>query len=59
MLQPLPFGLNFDQGLGGISRPIYPMALGMLIPRSGEDFLDRPLNVLLLDWALLTVAQSL
>ena len=35
------------------------MALGMLIPRSGEDFLDGPLNVLLLDWALLTVAQSL
>lgn len=25
------------------------MVLAMLIPRSGEDFLDRPLDVLLVD----------
>ena len=27
------------------------MVLGMLIPRSGEDFGGRSLNVLLLDWS--------
>ena len=31
----------------------------MLIPRSGEDFVDKPLSVLLLGQALLTVAKSL
>ena len=31
----------------------------MLIPRSGKDFLDRPLNVLLLDQAPLIVTKSL
>ena len=46
---PFPFSLNFDQGLGGISSPGCPTALGMLIPKSGEDFVDRPLIVLLLD----------
>ena len=35
------------------------MWLGMLIPRLGEDFVDRPLNVLLLDEALLTITKSL
>ena len=45
----LPFGLNVDQVLGGVSWPVCPMALGILIPRSGEDFIDRPLDVLLLD----------
>ena len=45
----LPFGLNFNRSVGGISGPIYPTALGTLVPRSGEDFLDRPLNALLLD----------
>ena len=45
---PHPFGLNCDQGLGGISRPVY-HELGMLFPRLGKDFPDRPLNVLLLD----------
>ena len=53
------FGLNFDQSLGGTSWPICPMLLGMLIPRPGKYFVDRPLNVLLLDWVLLTVAKSL
>ena len=46
----LPFGLNFDQGFGGIC----PKFLGMLIPTLGEDFIDGPLTRL----ALLTVAQS-
>ena len=46
-----PFSLNFDQGLGGILWPVRPMVLGMFIPRSGEDFIDRPLHVLLLDLA--------
>ena len=45
---PLPFGLNFNQGLGGISGPICLTVLGMLIPSSGEDFVDRPFSVLLL-----------
>lgn len=31
----------------------------MFIPRSGEDFLGRPLNVLLLDYTLLTVVKPL
>ena len=31
----------------------------MLIPRSGQDFLDRTLHVLLVDSALLTVAHRL
>ena len=30
----------------------------MLIPRSGKDFVDRSLNVLLLDEALLTATNS-
>lgn len=47
---PLSFGLNFKQGLGGISGPICPMVLEMLISRSDEDFVGGPLNVpLLLD----------
>ena len=35
------------------------MVLGMNIPRSGKDFPDRQINMLLLDYALLTVAKSL
>ena len=34
---------------GGISWPFYPMVLRMSILRFGKDFVDRPLNVLLLD----------
>ena len=34
---------------GGISSPFYPMVLRMSILRFGKDFVDRPLNVLLLD----------
>ena len=44
----LPFSLHFDQGLGGISSSVCPMILRMLILRSGKDFIDRPLIVLLL-----------
>lgn len=47
-----PFGLDFYQGLRGISWPFCPMVLGMLIPRWGKDFVDRPLNALLPDKAL-------
>ena len=43
----LPFGLHFDQSLGGIS--FCPTELGMLIPRSDQDFIVRSLNVLFLD----------
>ena len=46
---PFPFDLNFNQSLGDISPPVCPTGLGMLIPRSGEDFIDRPLSVLLVD----------
>ena len=35
------------------------MAVGMLVPKSGKDFIDGPLSVLLVDLALLTVAQRL
>ena len=51
--------LNFDKDLGGISWPTCPTALGIFIPRSGEEFIDMPLTVLLLDSGLLIVAQSL
>ena len=46
---PLSFGLDFDQGSGGFFWSVYPRVLGMFIPRSGKDFIDKPLNVLLLD----------
>ena len=42
---------------GGISWLVCLMVLGILIPMSGKDFTDRPLSVLLLDWALLTIAS--
>ena len=59
MLQSL-FGLNYNQSLGGLVWPICPMEhVGMLILRSGEDFLDGTLSVLLLDQALLTVTEGL
>ena len=51
-----PFGHKFYQGLRDISWPICPMVLERLIPRSNEDFVGRPLDVLWLDWALLMVA---
>ena len=34
---------------GGISWPLYPMVLRLFILRFGKDFVDRSLNVLLLD----------
>ena len=34
---------------GGISGPFYPMVLRLPILRFGKDFVDQPLNVLLLD----------
>ena len=34
---------------GAISRPFYTIVLRMSILRFGKDFVDRPLNVLLLD----------
>ena len=55
----LSLGLNFNQGLGGISWPLCPMVLRLLIPRSGEDFLDRLVSVLLLDLGPVKVARSL
>ena len=45
--------LILTQVLGGI---LWPRMLG---PRSGKDFVDRPLNLLLVDEALLTVARNL
>ena len=41
-----------------ISWSMYPMVLETLILRSGKDFIDRLLNMLLLAQALLTVAKS-
>ena len=54
-----PKVINSTIVLGGISCPFHPMVLGMNIPRSGKDFPDRQINMLLLDYALLTVAKSL
>ena len=34
---------------GALSWPFYPMVLRMSILKFGKDFVDRPLNVLLLD----------
>lgn len=42
---PFSLGLNFSQVMRGISWPVNSMELGMLIPRSAEDFVNRPLNV--------------
>ena len=56
---PFPLGVKFDQGLGDISWPVGPTVLGMLLLKAGEDFLDRPLDVLLVDQAPSTVAKSL
>lgn len=55
---PFPFRLNCNQGLRGISWPVCPMVLGMLIPRSGKGFIDRPFSALILNWALLTLDNS-
>ena len=59
MYNPFSLSLNFDQELRGILWLICPTVLGMLIPRSGKDFGDQPLHVLLLNKALLTEAKSL
>ena len=45
----LPFDHKFDKGFGGISWPVCPTVLGMLIPGSGEDLIDKPFSALLLD----------
>ena len=42
-------GDEYNRGLGGISWLFCPTTLGMFILKSGRDFSDRPLNVLLLD----------
>ena len=42
-------GYKFDPWLGGFLRSFHPTLIGMLIPRSGEDFSNRSLNMLLLD----------
>ena len=55
----LPHGHRFNCSFGRHFMIICPMGLGMNIPRSGKGFAHRPLNVLLLDVALLTVAKSL
>ena len=47
--EPL-FAHELDHDLeGGISWPFYSMVLRMSILRFGKDFVDSPLNVLLLD----------
>ena len=49
LAEPL-FAYKLDHDFeGGISGPFYPMVLRMSILRFGKDFVDRPLNVLLLD----------
>ena len=47
--QGSPMGTDPAIIWGGISWPFSPTVLEMSIPRSGEDFAARPLNVLLLD----------
>ena len=43
-------GLNFGQDLRGISWwPTGPIALGILIPKSGDSFIDKLLSGLLQD----------
>ena len=45
-----PFAHKLDHDFeGGISGPFYPMLLRMSILRFGKDFVDWPLNVLLLN----------
>ena len=49
LAEPLS-ALKLDQDFeGGISGPFYPMVLRMSILRFGKNFVERPLNVLLLD----------
>ena len=49
LAEPLQ-GHEFDHSLVGvISWSLHPAVLRILTPRSGEDFTDRLLNVLLLD----------
>ena len=50
IFQSLPFQSSFQPRLRGISGPVCPQVLGMLIPRSGEDFFNsyywtRPLGL--------------
>ena len=47
-----PFIAPYSTVLCGISWPLCPVTHGRLIPKSTEDFIDRPLNVLLLDRSL-------
>ena len=53
-----PFSLNFEHGFGGILWPVCPTELGMLIPRTGKDFVVGPLGVLFLDQVLFTVTKT-
>ena len=55
---PLPFDLNFNQGLVGILWPICPTVLGMLIPGSGEDFIDRATQRVITGWRLFNRNQK-
>ena len=43
------FDLNFDSALGSALWSVCSMALGMLILRPGKHFIDRSLEVLLLE----------
>ena len=47
-----PFGPWSWPWFGSSTWPFCPTVLGMLIPRSCEDFFNRPFNVLLLDWII-------
>ena len=44
-----PFIATYLTVFGGISWSLCPAVLGRLFPRSNEDSIDRPLNVLSLD----------
>ena len=44
-----PHGYKFSNTLEDFSRPFCPTVLGRLIPKSGEDFSYKPLDVQLLD----------
>ena len=42
-------GYKSDHWFGGFLRSFHPTVIGMLIPRSSEDFSNRSFNMLLLD----------
>ena len=50
LAKPLFAHKHYHDFEGGISWPFYPMVLRMSILRFGKDFVDRPLNVLWLEW---------